>query len=157
MKYKNRIIMTAIVITVLLLAFGNLFLMFKITRSIDNTLSAMDMLKKRITDVEDALQRIPKSNDGYTPIKGIDYTDGKKGDKGEAGRNGTDSKSTDTVEKETVIKEVPVNGKDGIDGKTIILRCNALRNRWETSYIGDTTWSVIRDTNNDPIRCIIGL
>lgn len=31
-----------------------------------------------------------KGNDGYTPVKGIDYFDGEKGDKGDTGAKGTD-------------------------------------------------------------------
>lgn len=45
--------------------------------------------------------------DGYTPIKGVDYSDGVKGDKGEKGEKG-----------EQGIQGLPgVNGKNGADGK----------------------------------------
>lgn len=55
-------------------------------------------------------------NDGYTPIKGIDYFDGEKGEKGDAGTNGTNG--TDGY---TPIKGVDYfdgeNGTNGVDGQ----------------------------------------
>lgn len=135
---------TNILITILIILVSiSIFMQFK----------QMDIIDIKIKSaINEVSKNIKVPDDGYTPVKGIDYVDGKDGVNG---RNGKDSLSTHILEKETVIKEVPVNGKDGIDGKTPILRCNDKKNRWEVSYNLDTMWTILRDTNNNPVKCII--
>lgn len=82
--------------------------------------------------------------DGYTPVKGVDYFDGKN--------------SISTYTTETVVKEVAINGKDGVDGKngndglTPELRCNIEKNRWEVRYSQESIYEVL---NGEPVRCTI--
>ena len=99
--------------------------------------------------------------DGRTPVKGVDYFDGLKGDKGDAGK---DSVSTHIIE--TIIKQIPINGVDGKDGYTPmkgvdyndgftpVLRCNESKNRWEQKYIGFENWTVVKNENGEPAKCV---
>lgn len=50
----------------------------------------------------------PKGQDGYTPVKGVDYFDGQPGKDGVNGKDGVDGKDG-------------TNGKDGEDGKDYVL------------------------------------
>lgn len=88
--------------------------------------------------------------DGRTPVKGVDYFDGKDGKDGTDGADGKDSVSTHVIEQQTVIKEIPINGKDGVDGRTPELSCNERENRWEIRYFGDTRWKLL---NGKIIKC----
>lgn len=87
--------------------------------------------------------------DGKTPVKGIDYFDGKdgaKGEKGEAGVNGAEGKQGekgDTGEKGE-------NGTDGVDGKTPQIRCNVNKNVWQVRYSDDDLW---QDMNGQKVAC----
>lgn len=76
------------------------------------------------------------------------------------GKDGKDSVSINTIEtvtKEivnniTTIKEVPVNGVDGTNGKDAYfeINCNIEKNRWEVRYNQDDDWTVL---NNKIIPC----
>lgn len=97
---------------------------------------------------------IPKDGvNGYTPIKGIDYFDGIsiKGDKGDSGINGLNGKDGYTP-----IKDIDyfdgLDGNDGVDGKTPIIRCNTIKNRWEYKYDEDEIWQPL---NNQIVKCTI--
>lgn len=75
-----------------------------ITEHITNLVKAK--LSEEIEDIKKGVQQIQKGRDGYTPIKGQDYFDGK---------------DAEDVDEEKVIEtilskiELPENGKDGID------------------------------------------
>jgi hypothetical protein len=67
--------------------------------------------------------RGPKGEDGYTPVKGVDYFDGQPGKDGKDGTNGKDG-----VDGYTPVKGVDyfdgadgAPGKDGVDGKDYVL------------------------------------
>lgn len=80
---------------------------------------------------------------GYTPVFGIDYFNGK---------DGIDSVSTTTTIIEKTIEQVPVNGIDGTDGLTPMIRCNTEKNRWEYRYYDYDGWQVL---NNEIVKCTI--
>ena len=73
-------------------------------------------IQRSINDIQfanaEAIKKIEVKN-GYTPIKGVDYDDGGIGPQGVPGNNAV---STHTIEKETVIKEVPIPGPQGPQG-----------------------------------------
>lgn len=70
--------------------------------------------------------------DGYDGSNGIDGTNGSNGSNGINGENGQD-------------------GKDGEDGKTIQIRCNVKKNRWEVKYVSDDIWQVM---NGEIVPCV---
>lgn len=72
-----------------------------------------------------------KGADGQKGLDGVSIK-GDKGDKGDPGRDGQD-------------------GKDGQDAPLLEIRCNLLKNRWETRYTGNKAWKIMNDT---PINCI---
>jgi hypothetical protein len=78
--------------------------------------------------------------DGYTPIKGIDYFDGKsiKGEKGDPGTN-----SVSTVE--TIIKEIPITGEkgdNGLPGLQLEIYVDPEYCILMTRYQGDDSWTL---------------
>jgi hypothetical protein len=85
--------------------------------------SSIDRIEKRLSEVESK------------PVPAVIH-----GINGKDGRDGKDSKSTHTVNKETIIKEVPVKGADG---KTMYIQCNKERNRWEFRTNPDELWMVL--------------
>lgn len=82
-------------------------------------------------------------NDGYTPIKGVDYVDG------------VDSLSTRTVAYQPVYTNVPVQGEKGdkgdqgekgepgTQGLTVILRVNPITLLEECRILGSSVWSSV--------------
>lgn len=72
--------------------------------------------------------------DGYTPIKGVDYFDGKDGEDGKDGKDGVD-------------------GTNGVDAPFYYQRCNESKDRWEYQYSGDTSWGVVMNENGEPAKC----
>lgn len=119
---------------------------------INKSLIAMDDAIKGLRQPENGKDG-KDGKDGYTPIKGVDYFDGK------------DSVSTHTIE--TIIKEVAVKGEDGADGYTPvkgvdyddgltpIIRCNESKDRWERRFSGSPSWTAILNEDNQPARCKI--
>jgi hypothetical protein len=151
MKYDNLI--TNILIAVLVVLVG-ISVYLQISERIDVDIK----IRKAVENIH--VENGKKGKDGITPIKNIDYFDGKTPSKGvdyfdgKDGKNGKDSVSTHTIEKkiETVIKEVPVKGDDGLNGLTPIIRCNAKKNRWEVKYNQSefTVWEIM---NNEIVPC----
>jgi len=84
--------------------------------------------------------------DGYTPQLGVDYFNGK---------DGQDSISTNTIIVEKTIEKVPINGQNGLDGKTVIPRCNTGKNRWEISYNNGLNWQPMLDELNKTVKCTL--
>lgn len=120
----------------------------------------------RVTEVMDSITQPEDGEDGYTPVKGVDYFDGERGPRGFKGEKGDDGEdSTSKYVTETIIKEVPVKGEDGkdgytpvkgvdyFDGKTPVLRCNESKNRWESKYSGSDNWTIVRNENDQPAEC----
>lgn len=69
--------------------------------------------------------------DGYTPIKGVDYSDGAKGEKGDKGDKGEKGEQG-----EQGIQGLPgVNGKDGVDGKSATINGKNVINILAGDYI----------------------
>jgi hypothetical protein len=66
---------------------------------------------------------------------------------GTNGKDGKDSISTNNstiVEKTTTIeKQVPVNGKDGKDGRTPMIVQDAATHQFYTKYLGDDEWQPV--------------
>lgn len=132
-RFKN-VMMWAVIILIVLMSILNILLTFylnsehskKIEKRFEEAINIIN-IPKQINGID--------GHDGITPVKGIDYFDGK---------NGKDSISTHT--KETLIKEVPVNGKDGINAPIPIIQCNVEKNRWEFKYIGDSHWRILNGT-----------
>lgn len=75
---------------------------------------------------------------GYSPIKGIDYTDGQDGY--------TPVKGVDYFD--------GVDGASGQDGRKIIQRCNAEKERIEWQYEGDENWTPLY--NLSPLQTCAG-
>lgn len=115
-----------------------------------------DLKQSQDQKIESTINQMMKDimpHDGYTPVKGIDYFDGEKGEKGD--------NAISTYETETIIKEVPLpgmvgetgeKGDKGDNGATPLLRCNAERNRWEVRYGVDEKWRLL---NNEVVACTV--
>jgi len=115
-----------------------------------------DLKQSQDQKIESTIERMIRDitpKDGYTPVKGIDYFDGKKGDKGD--------NAISTFETETIIEQVPLpgstgdkgeKGDSGQNGATPLLRCNADRNRWEVRYGVDEKWRLL---NNETVACTV--
>lgn len=75
--------------------------------------------------VNDAISTIeltpgPKGEDGYTPVKGVDYFDGKDGEPGKDGADGNDYVLTDE-DKQEIAGMVEVSGSSvEVDNETIV-------------------------------------
>ena len=106
---KDKIIITLILLLILVLGALVLVGSFKIA-GIERAIEGAQFAETKVIRGIDG-------HDGYTPIKGVDYVDGVDGLPGVQGEPGRDSKSTHTVEREVIIKEVPVPGPAGKDGK----------------------------------------
>lgn len=145
MKYIYRCLIALVVVIALVLSFINIIVLNRHDQSEDID-RRIDSIIKRI----DALPTPLNGVDGYTPVKGIDYFDGYTPVKGVDYRDGVDSKSTHT--KETVIKQVPINGKDGVDGLTPELRCSVTKNRWELRYSPEASWQI---AGGIPSKCTV--
>lgn len=149
--------MIAVIVLIAILSVVNIYIAIKVNGVTDTHSNNLDSIQQRMNGIESKVQNNPIEKEPYIPVKDKDYNngaDGKNGTNGKDGVNGIDGKdshSTHTIEKETIIKEKP------LEGKTPTLRCNIVKNRWEMSYIGDLAWLTVKDTNNNPVRCIIGL
>lgn len=112
----------------------------------------------RLKNLESLLSKQPKIvqpvqvKDGYTPIKGIDYNDGVNGSTPdcyfeESQCRGKDSISTHTNtitnEKETIIKEVPIEGRAGPAGLTQQIELDTVSCILKSKYITDDIWTDI--------------
>lgn len=88
---------------------------------------------------------------GYTPIKGVDYFDGKDG---KDGRDGADGQQGLQGEKgETGAKgETGDKGDIGDAGKTPEIRCNVNKNVWQVRYSEEENWRTLGDS---PVKCVI--
>lgn len=156
-KYLNIIlwVVTIIAIVVAILA------VYRTTQKEDELRSLKDVIKTVVQkEVASIGLRLPEPKDGYTPRKNIDYFDGKPGENGRDGKDGqnvTDAQVDKAVKK--YFKENPivvkdgVDGKDGSDGITPEIRCNAVRNRWEIRYGIEEAWQVL---NGEKVKCTTG-
>lgn len=144
-KPRPKTVKTVIVLIVLL-AIANVWLTIY---SLDGRIEWID---KRVSSLEqdrDEQQpfmppgpvEVVKPVDGYTPVKNVDYFDGKDG------KDGKDSVSTHTIEREVIVKELPAPAAPVPE-----LRCNVAKNRWEMRYTGDESWKVL---NDEPVPCTI--
>lgn len=115
MSKKDKVILALVLITILLLIFLSFVATYKVAElhTSDYTKISYDNVEmsKKIDSLEKAIKSMPTPQDGYTPVKGVDYFDGASG---KDGANGSNALSYNTTE--TVIKEVPVNGMNGKDG-----------------------------------------
>lgn len=106
---------------------------------VESIRSEVKSLEVRALELEEKIRRLNSSN--YIPKDGINGKDGK---------DGKDSLSTYTIEKKTIVEQVPINGKDGKDAPLFEPRCNIEKNRWEYRYGDDVTWKVL---NGTPTKC----
>lgn len=157
MKQPFRWLFVLLLILVIV-SIVNLALFFYFAASGVVTRKSIDSeINKSISrSVDDAIARLPKVSNGYTPVKGVDYFDGADGKDGTDGINGTDGKdSLSTHTETTVIKELSIPGKDGEDGSdgmTPEIRCNTDKNRWEIRYSSFESWGLL---NGTAVRCTI--
>lgn len=138
--------MTAIlcVTIVAVLAISNIVLVYLLNKTEqDHRRNLNYAIDKVISEVKYSK---PKDGiDGKTPLKNVDYFDGKDGLNG---NDGKDSKSTHT--KETIIKETPIKGDKGDNGLTPKIQCNTIRNRWEIRYNSNDAWEAL---NGEIVPC----
>lgn len=96
-------------------------------------------IEKVVTEKVNSVEK-PKDGidgkSGYTPVKNVDYFDGKGGANGADGEDGTDG----------------TNGTNGVDGLTPEFNCNETKNRWEVRYGQDYSWKVLSGT---PVKCTV--
>lgn len=123
-----------------------------------------EVIKQTVArEVSAAIQPSIQPKDGYTPIKNIDYFDGRHG------KNATDDQVQKAVDK--YMKDNPPQVTHGQDGKnatkeqiedavnkwfelhpplTPQTRCNVTKNRWEVRYGEDQAWQLM---NNEKVKC----
>ncbi len=129
---------------------------------------ASDIRESVIAEVSGIKIPEPKPGEpGYTPVKGVDYFDGRdgregqqgpKGEKGDTGAQGpVGPKGEKGDDGYTPVKGVDyndgVNGQDGKDGATPEFRCNESRNMWQVRYSEDDVWQQVNDENGEPAKC----
>lgn len=114
-----------------------------VSEGVEKNKERIESLEVQKIRLEDKIKTINSSI--YIPQKGVDYFDGKDGIDG---RDGKDSKNTHTIEKTTVIEQVPV------DGLTPEIYCNIMKNRWEVRYKPSDVWRVLK-SDELPVKCTI--
>lgn len=139
-RFKN-LLMWLVIILIVLLSILNvlitIYLTYEHEKSINNKVDYINsIIENKLKSIEDI--KVINGENGKTPIKGIDYSDGLNGKDGTNGQNGIDG----------------VNGKDGTNGKDAYfdIQCNIEKNRWEVKYSPTDKWKVL---NGTPIRCTI--
>lgn len=149
-RHKAAIIVFLFLIMIIIISGINLYLMLenantrndRVRQSVESVLETIEAKK-----VTTPTQTVIIDN---TPVKGVDYFDGRDG------QNGTDGVNGESIKGDTGAPgKDGVNGKDGKDGNDalpIIVRCNTKKNRWETKYAGDSVWQVM---NDEVIKCTI--
>lgn len=114
--------------------------------------------------IEKAVQsHVNGIEDGYTPIKGIDYFDGKNATPlqienavneymsvnppkdGVSGKDATDEQVDESV-KEHLEASPPKQGR------TPIIQCNEKKNRWEVRYSLDDVWQLL---GGQSVKCTV--
>lgn len=167
MKKLQTILTIAIISIMVVMNFLILWLMIDIKLNLKNDIG--NSVNKTIdkTNIPKLVDEDVKSNIGALKIgimidesinKKINSLNLKNGEKGEKGDTGSNSISTNTIETKIITneitKELPVNGVDGKNGLTPIIRCNTIKNRWESSYDNGETYETILDQNNKQVICI---
>jgi hypothetical protein len=134
---KNRLTNVLLIILILLVAFLTVLRIIDRAELDRNLQEAVRLIKSEVP------------SDGYTPVKGVDYFDGKDGYTpvkyvdyfdGKDGTNGADGKDG-------------ANGEDGKDAYFDI-RCNTNKNRWEIKYMIEESWQVL---NGEAVSCTTGV
>lgn len=121
---------------IVLLSILNILLTVYLSNERDKS---VDRAVKQVIESIPVKQETPKvinGKDGYTPVNGVDYFDGKdgaKGDKGDIGATGD-------------------RGKDGTDAKNLEIMCDTSRNMWLKRYVGDDSWGLL---NDEPTKCTV--
>lgn len=160
MKRYHYIILWILLLSVLITTLAIVYLLNKQTQNIHEDVQ---------NTVQEEIERlkIPQVNvgkDGYTPIKNIDYFDGKDGKDGADGKTVTNEQIRNAVsdymsknpiaagrDGYTPTKGVDYSdGENGIDGKTLIIHCNSTKNRWEVKYNPVDTWQLL---NGESVKC----
>lgn len=102
----------------------------KMRQYIDEKIQTVSLQQAKV------LESLPEPRDGYTPIKGVDYFDGR------SGTNGTNTTSIHTEKTivEHTIEQVPIKGEDG---RTLEVQVNPLTNDFEKRYVGDEFWQIL--------------
>jgi len=92
---------------------------------------------------------------GTTPIKGIDYNDGRDGIDSVSTSTIVQNKTTEvikTIETQKIIEQVPIKGdtgekgetgESGINGKQLLIKVDYNTCELKTKYEGDRIWQVI--------------
>lgn len=146
-RFKNILGWLAIV-TIIVLICVNIFISVAVNGQKHNEIDHKIIdINSRINSVEESIQSI-SPEDGYTPVKGIDYQDGADGRDGVDGKDGTNG-ADGAVGAPGAPGE---DGADGVNGLTPELRCNERKNRWEVRYGVDEAWRILNDT---AVKCTV--
>lgn len=150
---KDRLILVLILLVILAFASTMFVASYKIAQKQMQQSVAAEM-EKQISSI--------KMLNGKTPVKGVDYTDGKDGNDGRNGRDGTngangkDSVSTHT--ETTVIKEQPLvglEGQRGADAPMQQIRLNPVTNDLETKLSNTIFWQVLIPCDKLIVTCLV--
>jgi hypothetical protein len=148
MKFDKGRTVTWLLLLFILIVLFNIYTLIKerdqIYKSLESTI-----FNKVISNIPE-----PKNGiDGDTPVKGIDYFDGRDGRDGENGKDGQDGRDgVDGAQGPQGIQGE--KGEPGANGLTPQLRCNKEKNRWEVRYSDDQNWELL---NGEKVRCTNGL
>lgn len=105
---KNKVIV-ALVASVILLAIGFMALLTYKVATLENN---NKNLAVKFELALDKINKLEDGKDGYTPIKGVDYSDGKDGVNGKDGKNSVSTHTSETIvrqEQIALFKDVRIN------------------------------------------------
>lgn len=148
MRNKTLPWIFALVVLLILAVASNFLLYLKVP----STESLEAYLDKRLQEIH--LQEGKAGADGYTPVKGVDYFDGKDGQDGTNGRDGQQGlqgvqglQGIQGTQGEKGDKgDTGAKGEAGESGKTPEIRCNTVRNQWEVRYSEEENWTVLGES-----------
>lgn len=153
MKKLTRVLIWLAVVLIIVLNFINLYLIMRQDEKHDSNKNSIASTNVKIQEVERNI---------YSKIDSLEKSlsnqpaprDGKDGRDGRDAVDGKDSLSTSETRiiQEKTIEKVPVNGKDGENGITPIIRCNQSKNRWEYKLLVEDNWQLL---NNEVVKCTI--
>lgn len=143
-KYKTSIVIFVFLLIIAIISGINLYLLFenlntrdeRVKRNVEEVVATINANTRPISTIAPV--------EIHTPVKGIDYSDGKAGKDGTNGKDGFNGTNGISIKGDM--------GIDGKDGLTLEIRCNTVKNRWETRYVGDPTWQIM---NGETVKCTI--
>ncbi len=153
---KKRLLIIGVWVAVIILIASTLF---NVYLTLNQRSELMQEIQKAVSSQIKQID-VPTPKDGKdarTPVKNIDYFDGVNGS------NATDEQVKKAVSdyftanppKVTTGKDgyTPIKGKDYVDGKdggVPEIRCNVIKNRWETRFGEDQVWQLL---NGEKVKC----